>query len=1070
MAPDMPDGFVARASEYETAKAKLLDARGDAVAITAALRGAGGYGKTVLANALCHDPDIQEAFFDGILRVELGETPNDLLGLISDLIKMITGRAEGYYTLGAAASKLAEVLSERRFLLVIDDVWREEDLKPFLQGGPNTARLITTRLDNILPARTQRIVVDAMKEQEALELLTRGLPEGEVFAEHSRLRAISIRLGKWPLLLTLVNGFLRERVRTGAPLIRSIEGVERRFEARGVVAFDATDAEARSAAVARTIWVSLELLAAADRARFLELAVFPEDADVPIGIVAQLWRMTADLDDIDTEDLLQRLFRLSLLLTLELNRMTVRLHDVVRAYLRHQVGREALTILNHNVLNALRHLERNGLKDPGERDYFYVNLPMHLGEAGDREALDDLLLDPAWMSDKLRATNPQLLLADYRRFGRSRAHSLVRQTLDLITSVLARDPFQLEAQLQGRLGEGDDEGVAILLQRLRRAASNALLVPLRPTFIAPGALIRRLEGHGGICAINVLDARRAITASRDKTVRLCDMETGEVLRAFHGHKDAVYATAVLDARHIVSGSGDKTIRVWDIENGAELSCIRGHTEAVLAVAVVDKQRIVSGSGDRTIRVWDVETGRELHCFIGHVGAITVVAPIDQRRLISGSGDRSLLPGDKRALDTTLRLWDLETGQELRRFQGHDGGINGIGVLDQRRIISASQDTTLRLWDVDTGQELRRFEGHFNPVLAVATLDGQRIVSGSADHTVRLWDVDTGQELRRLTGHSGWVQAVAALDSLRVISASHDVRLWDLGADENLPRLKGHDHWVGAIALVDARRFITGSWDKTVRLWDIDAGVQLRQFDGHSSWVWGVAVPSAHRVISGSDDKTLRLWDIETGKELRRLEGHECKVFSIVALNSRRVISASGDRTLRLWDVETGRELGRFVGHDDAVCAVASLNDKWVISGSTDRSLRLWEVETCRELRRFDGHDSTVWRLAALDAEHVVSGSFDNTVRLWNIETGSELRRFEGHRNAIRAIAVLERRYLISGSHDGTLRLWDIATGRELARLEGDAAFTAIAVLPDQRTIIAGDAIGQLHWIGVRLPS
>lgn len=73
MAPDLPNGFVPRAAEFEKLKAQLLDARGDAVGITAALRGAGGYGKTVLANALCHDLDIQDAYFDGILRVELGE-------------------------------------------------------------------------------------------------------------------------------------------------------------------------------------------------------------------------------------------------------------------------------------------------------------------------------------------------------------------------------------------------------------------------------------------------------------------------------------------------------------------------------------------------------------------------------------------------------------------------------------------------------------------------------------------------------------------------------------------------------------------------------------------------------------------------------------------------------------------------------------------------------------------------------------------------------------------------------------------------------------------------------------
>jgi hypothetical protein len=74
--PVPPKDFITRPKEFEALKARLLDPEGDSVAgITAALRGAGGYGKTTLAKALAHDPDIQDAYFDGILWAELGEKP-----------------------------------------------------------------------------------------------------------------------------------------------------------------------------------------------------------------------------------------------------------------------------------------------------------------------------------------------------------------------------------------------------------------------------------------------------------------------------------------------------------------------------------------------------------------------------------------------------------------------------------------------------------------------------------------------------------------------------------------------------------------------------------------------------------------------------------------------------------------------------------------------------------------------------------------------------------------------------------------------------------------------------------
>ena len=102
MADPLPTGFVERPEKFAEIKKKLLDAQGEPVAITAALRGAGGFGKTALANALCHDPEIEDAFSDGILRVVLGEKPEDLVGRIADLIEVLTGERPGVTHLEAS--------------------------------------------------------------------------------------------------------------------------------------------------------------------------------------------------------------------------------------------------------------------------------------------------------------------------------------------------------------------------------------------------------------------------------------------------------------------------------------------------------------------------------------------------------------------------------------------------------------------------------------------------------------------------------------------------------------------------------------------------------------------------------------------------------------------------------------------------------------------------------------------------------------------------------------------------------------------------------------------------------
>ncbi len=250
-APEPPPDFVRRPKEFDALKKQLLDAKGDSVAgITAALRGAGGYGKTTLAKALAHDPDIQDAYFDGILWAELGEKPERLIATLSDLIALLTGERPGLETLNAAAAKLGETLGDRRILMVVDDAWREQDLKPFLQGGPNCVRLVTTRIDSVLPAKALRRPVDAMQAGEALSLLSTGLDH--VARESAKLTKLAARLGEWALLLKIVNGFLRDRVvKAHEPLSVAIAGANKRLDAKGLVAFDSRDESDRTHAVAR---------------------------------------------------------------------------------------------------------------------------------------------------------------------------------------------------------------------------------------------------------------------------------------------------------------------------------------------------------------------------------------------------------------------------------------------------------------------------------------------------------------------------------------------------------------------------------------------------------------------------------------------------------------------------------------------------------------------------------------------------------------------------------------------------------------------------------------------------
>jgi hypothetical protein len=221
----LPEAFVPRPEQYRALKDAVLaehhgDGGGATVALTTALVGAGGYGKTTLANALCRDAEIQAEFTDGIIRIEIGKEREDVRGLIVDVIEKLEGRRPGFEDTKVASEQLAEIIGERRLLLVIDDVWRESQLRAFLLGGPNCVRLVTTRKPNVLPQGAQPIDVDEMHAVEAAALIAGGLPVERDPIARRRLAALARRMEGWAQMLEIANGWIRSTRRAAAKACR----------------------------------------------------------------------------------------------------------------------------------------------------------------------------------------------------------------------------------------------------------------------------------------------------------------------------------------------------------------------------------------------------------------------------------------------------------------------------------------------------------------------------------------------------------------------------------------------------------------------------------------------------------------------------------------------------------------------------------------------------------------------------------------------------------------------------------------------------------------------------------
>ncbi len=331
--------------------------------------------------------------------------------------------------------------------------------------------------------------------------------------------------------------------------------------------------------------------------------------------------------------------------------------------------------------------------------------------------------------------------------------------------------------------------------------------------------ILTLKGHKhGVRSVAfIADGTRIASGSHDGTIKLWDFERGHEFHNLTKYQTSAETIAINpDAKTIVSAGYSGHIHVWDAKTGQERYVLKGHSDKVSSVAVsFDGKRIVSGSADKTLRIWDAISGQELQTLRGHDDRISSVAiSPDGKRIVSGGSDE------------TVKIWDLASGRELHTLDGHKYFVFSVAISpDGKRVVSVAGD--IRIWDLETGQELPFFEDVYVGGIVCVTFspDGKNIISGGQRGNIQSWDATTGKVRQSLTGHTSDVRSIAVSpDGKRIASGSQDktIKIWDSKTLQELFTLHGHTSHVASIAFSpDGDYLLSGSVspDNTIKIWD-----------------------------------------------------------------------------------------------------------------------------------------------------------------------------------------------------------------------------------------------------------
>ena len=345
--------------------------------------------------------------------------------------------------------------------------------------------------------------------------------------------------------------------------------------------------------------------------------------------------------------------------------------------------------------------------------------------------------------------------------------------------------------------------------------------------------------------------------------------------------------------------------------------------------------------------------------------------------------------------------------EVKVFRGHSNGVTCLQI-DDVMMATGSYDATIRIWNLDTGEQTRILRGHTQGIRSLQ-FDDKILVSGSLDGTMKIWNWHTGELLNTLVCHQSGVISVN-LDGEWLASGSADktIKVFNLKTKESFT-LKGHSDWVNQVRIdgTASRTIFSASDDCKVKLWDLESKRCIRTFEGHVGHVQQVLTLPA---------------DFEPDEDPETSGGGGGDATS-VASNGGGGVGGRGSSPSRYASPPpSGEEYTRdaygpgFIDQPDR-----PLPCRYILSSALDSTIKCWDTATGKCVRTFFGHLEGVWALAG-DTLRVVSGANDTMVKVWEPRSGKCEQTWTGHRGPVTCVGLSDSR-LASGSEDGEVRLY-----------------------------------------------
>jgi NACHT domain- and WD repeat-containing protein len=742
-----------------------------------------------------------------------------------------------------------------------------------------------------------------------------------------------------------------------------------------------------------------------------------------------------------------------------------------------------------------------------------TELPYQLDRAKRLERLATVLTEPHFLMAKCLSGNVQDLVQDYQYLPESKPTRRVGRSIEMSMQMLADDPGQLATQMAGRMWDDTEPCIASFVERVGQLARRPGLRP-QASFLRPpdSALLTTIMVHGeevrGIAVSP--DGKLVASAEYGQAgggVTIWEFETRQVIGSFRCGITAPDVVRFCNGSRVLLASRDLTTseyEVWDWKLSRRLRVLPKNLELPVELST-DGRFVLSRSADgHAIAVWNA----------GEDGPSTAMASQDIPILAFHEANGALVTG---SADGTVRLWDLDSRQEVQRFhvsvdepcKGQilsilaDGRIilcqtSGglvLAVHDVRRNVLVGRPTAkIPAWNgIKTSINGKNHSPSIDPRLTILSVGERIVLAGYWGMDVRLWDAAIGQQTAEFPINA-MVGGVAAHRSRPIVlSGSQDkaVRLWAAEGQDGEGQDKRPRYSLRDIAIVADRLLATTGSDGIVRLWDVASMAASEVASTGASTFSICMIPGTQTCVTGNDHDVVAGWDLKDGTQLFSAKtdtgGRQCMRIS----PDGAFLASTTARGVKVWAMDqlrAGSAEPVWTAENDAIFETLriSADGTRLICSWDNTHIHVKDLRTGACLLDIDAFppvevsgtdaDGAVTRQARTpdmldwihavavtpDGRYLLANSWDHSIAVWDLESGAAVHTMYGHTGTVSGIEVTpDGRYAVSVSDDQTARLWSVAEGRLLDTITCESQLLCCQVLGNSRVAI-GDTAGMLR--------